>query len=213
MSGIQKKLHLAAAGACAAALIGGCAMFSSAGERYVTPPVGTTYARDIRNTGSFGKSYREESRFLGERSWDGRSYLAHERSTGMTSMIDAEGGWAGEFKGGAPVFTFSPSMGPGYPLKVGATASKDVQMTLHAQKRVVPFRCTWRVEALEDVTVPAGTFRAFRIAYEDTLGTSGTWWIDPSDAIFVKWSSRRSDKHPQGAGTSDAQLVALRLNQ
>ena len=197
----------------AASLIAGCALLEPAGERYLPPPVGTTYERDIRATGSFGKSYRESSKYVGTRQVMGRSMHAHERSTGQTSMLDDDGGWVGQFKGDAPIFTFDPPFGVGHPFKVGKTGTRDVRMTLHAQNRVVPFKATWKVEAYEDVTVPAGTFKAFRIAYEDSLGTQGTWWNIPENGIFAKWSQRRSDKHPAGPGTQEAELVSVSSNR
>jgi len=194
-------------------LIAGCAPMEPAAEKYAPPPVGTTYERDIRATGSFGKSYREASKYVGMRQVMGREVHVHERSTGQTSMLDDGGGWIGQFKGDAPIFTFDPPHGVEFPITVGKTLTRDVRMTMHAQNRVVPFKASWKVEAHEDVTVPAGTFKTFRIAYEDSLGTQGTWWNIPENGIFAKWSVRRSDKHPAGPGTQDAELVSVNTNR
>jgi len=197
----------------AATLLVGCALLEPQAERYSPPPVGTTYERDIRATGSYGKSYREASKYLGERVVMGRTLFAHERSTGQISMLDGAGGWVGQFKGDSPIFTFEPPLAVGYPMKVGKTTTKDVKMTVHAQKRVVPFKSTWKIEAYEDVTVPAGTFKAFRVTYQDNLGTTGTSWIDPDTGIYVKWNNRRTEKHPMGAGTQDAELVSVAMKR
>ena len=205
------KLRAATFGLTAA--LAGCALLEPQADRYTPPPAGTTYERDIRATGSYGKSYREVSKYLGERNVMGRLMHAHERSNGQTSMLDADGGWLGQFKGDSPIFTFEPSLTVGHPMKVGKTTTKDVRMTLHAQKRVVPFTSTWKVEAYEDVTVPAGTFKAFRVSYRDTLGATGTSWINPDNGIFLKWSNRRSEKHPMGPGTQDAELVSIGVKQ
>ncbi|MDH4095537.1 MAG: hypothetical protein OEV81_12240 [Betaproteobacteria bacterium] len=197
----------------AATMLASCALLEPQAERYSPPPVGTTYERDIRQTGSYGKSFREVSKYLGERSVMGRTLFAHERSTGQTSMLDSGGGWVGQFKGESPIFTFEPSMTVGYPMKVGKTTTKEVRLTMHAQKRVLPFQSTWKVEAYEDVTVPAGTFKAFRVSYQDSLGATGMNWINPDTGIFVKWSNRRSEKHPMGAGTQDAELLSVNTNR
>jgi hypothetical protein len=205
------RLQAVVAGLAVAMLGAGCALLAPTAERYAAPPVGTTYARDLRNTGSYGKSMREETRYAGARTWQGRTLLAHERSTGQTSMIDDGGGWVGQFKGDSPIFTFEPSLTVGFPLSVGKTTTKDIRMTVHAQNRVVPFKATWKVEAYEDVTVQAGTFKTFRILYEDELGVRSMSWVDPDTGILIRWKNERSAKHPLGAGTQDAELVSLKL--
>ena len=205
------RIGLKSALAGAALLTSACALFQPQAERFSSPPVGTTYERDIRQTGSYGKTYRETSKYVGMREVMGRPMHVHERSTGQSSMVDTAGGWFGQFKGDAPIFTFDPPHGVIYPVKVGKTVSRDVRLTLHAQNRVIPFKATWKVEAYEDVTVPAGTFKAFRVAYEDTNGTQGTWWRDPESGIFVKWSARRTGKHPAGPGTQEGELLKVNL--
>lgn len=206
------RLRYATAGLAATMLVG-CALLEPQAERYSPPPVGTTYERDIRATGSYGKSYRESSKYVGTRQVMGRPMHVHERSTGQTSLLDDGGGWVGQFKGDAPIFTFDPPQHVGFPITVGKTVTRDVRMTLHGQNRVVPFKASWKVEAYEDVTVPAGTFKTFRVAYEDSLGTQGTWWNIPENGIFAKWSVRRSDKHPAGPGTQEAELVKVDLGK
>jgi len=208
---MKTSSRLGATIASAVLLTSACAMFEPQADRYTPPPVGTTYERDIRATGSYGKSYRESSRYVGTRQVMGREMHVHERSTGQNSMLALDGAWVGQFKGDAPIFTFDPPMGADRPLKVGKTVTREVRMTLHAQNRVVPFKASWKVEAYEDVTVTAGTFKAFRVAYEDSLGTQGTWWNIPENGIFAKWSVRRSAKHPAGPGTQEAELVKVDL--
>lgn len=207
------RIHIGLKSALAGAVLltSACALIEPQVERYTPPPVGTTYERDIRATGSYGKSYRETSKYVGMRQVMGRPMHVHERSTGQNSMLVPEGSWVGQFKDDAPIFTFDPPLGMGFPMKVGKTVSRDVRLTLHAQKRVIPFKATWKVEAYEDVTVPAGTFKTFRVAYEDTNGTQGTWWSDPDNGIFVKWSARRTGKHPAGPGTQDGELLKVNL--
>jgi hypothetical protein len=201
------------AGAVATVLTSACALLEPQVERYTPPPVGTTYEREIRQTGSYGKTYRESSKYVGMRQVMGRDLHVHERSTGQSSMVVTEGTWLGEFKGDKPMFTFDPPHGVGFPMKVGKTVSRDVRLILHGQNRVVPFKANWKVEAYEDVTVPAGTFKAFRVSYEDSNGTQGTWWNNAENGIFVKWSARRTEKHPAGPGTQEAELVAVDIKR
>jgi len=208
---MKTSIGLGSTLAAAVLLTSACALFEPQAERYTPPPVGTTYERDIRATGSFGKSYRESSKYVGMRQVMGRAMHVHERSTGQSSMLAAEGGWVGQFKGDAPIFTFDPPQGVGFPFTVGKTVTRDVRLTLHGKNRVVPFKASWKVEAYEDVTVPAGTFKTFRIAYEDSLGTKGTWWNIPENGIFAKWRVRRTAKHPAGPGTQEAELLKIKL--
>ena len=111
----------------------------------------------------------------------------------------------------APIFTFDPPMGVGYPIKVGKTASRKVNITFHGSRQTSPFDASWEVQAYEEVAVPAGTYKTFTISYRDTNGTEGTWWIDPDTGILVKWSARRALGHPQGPGTQEAELVKVNL--
>ena len=40
-------------------------------------------------------------------------------------------------------------------------------------------KAQWKVEAYEDVTVPAGTFKAWRIVFTDNFGFKQTTWSLP----------------------------------
>ena len=55
--------------------------------------------------------------------------------------------------------------------------------------------------------MPAGTFKAYKVVYSDTLGTEGVTWWSPGIDAFVKLSNRRSTKNPAGPGTSDTELI------
>jgi hypothetical protein len=52
---------------------------------------------------------------------------------------------------------------------------------------VIPVQSAWKVHALEDVKVPAGSFKALRIAVNDTMaGTlcnEDTFWVDPGQEL------------------------------
>ncbi|MBM4443324.1 MAG: caspase family protein [Candidatus Rokubacteria bacterium] len=74
------------------------------------------------------------------------------------------------FSGGMPVFQFTPTPRITWPLEVGKRGSQRGTFlsgsgdTYHAEFR-------WEVEAWEEVTVPAGKFKAFRLAF-DILGST-----------------------------------------
>jgi hypothetical protein len=71
----------------------------------------------------------------------------------------------------------------------------------------------WAVTAYEDVTVPAGTFKTFRL--ESTPGEgSGVrkiLWYAPEINLFVKRQSERGPRHFLGPGQDSFELVELQL--
>jgi len=58
------------------------------------------------------------------------------------------------------------------------------------------------------VTVPAGTFKAFKISSSDTLGQEQTGWFIPDLGVWGKRSDRRTAKYPAGPGTREIELLS-----
>jgi hypothetical protein len=83
-------------------------------------------------------------------------------------------------------------------------------MTIQAAKRTVTYYLSQKVEAYEDVTVPAGKFKAFKISSTSSLGDEGFTWFSADLGIFVKQSLRRTGQHAQGPGTREIQLLAYK---
>jgi hypothetical protein len=79
-------------------------------------------------------------------------------------------------------------------------------MTVIAKNQVFPFDATYKIEAYEDVTVPAGTFKAFKISFS-SMGSQDLYWFVPEFGIFAKQSLRRTDKSGYGPGTREVELV------
>ena len=61
--------------------------------------------------------------------------------------------------------------------------------------------------------MPAGTFKAFKIAYSDTTGTEDTSWFSFELGIWVKQSIKRAANSPIGAGTQEAELVSQTIRK
>jgi hypothetical protein len=71
-------------------------------------------------------------------------------------------------------------------------------------------KTTWKVEAYEGITVPAGTFKAWRIVMTDNFGFRQTNWSMPDTVgMFAKRLSERPPGHPQGAGTQMLEMSKL----
>jgi hypothetical protein len=68
------------------------------------------------------------------------------------------------------------------------------------------YSCT--VESLEPVTVPAGTFNAFKIVCENEYSRDVSWFSGAA-GVNVKQDLRRKPANPSGEGTQQAELVAL----
>lgn len=193
----------------AAMLMGGCAMMEPKAERYVPPPVGTTWERMQTDTGSYGSSSAKSVGRRGEREYQGAKVITFELANG-TVFAKQDGSWLGIFKNDRPMFTFDPPQNWQYPLEVGKTWSREQRVTIHAAKRTIAYKLTQKVEAIEDVTVPAGTFKTFKVSTTTSLGDENLVWFSPELGIFVKVRNVRTAKHPRGAGTRSIDLLSYK---
>lgn len=94
-----------------------------------------------------------------------------------------------------------------YPLQVGKTRVSRHRADNRLTGRTSEFEATWKVEAFEDVTVPAGTFKAFRIRYSDA-NNEELYWSSPEAGTNVKTTQKRGAQHAQGAGPRETQPVS-----
>jgi hypothetical protein len=65
------------------------------------------------------------------------------------------------------------------------------------------------VEAFEEVTVPAGTFKAFRVRASNNMGEQSVNWLSPELGLFVKGRTERTAEHPAGAGVREMELKTV----
>ena len=174
---------------------------------------GSTYVSNVRNTGSYGtQTMQSTGRVVGARTWQGRNVFAYETSALGSIMTEPESGrWIAIVKGDAPVTSWEPPVGWDFPLEVGKTGTKKYRMTNHVTKRTFDYESTWRVDAYEDVTVPAGTFKCYKVVTNSTLGDANVTWWSPDLGIFVKANNRRTEKHPAGPGTNDSELASQKI--
>lgn len=211
--GLGLMLKLAAAGSVASLLAGGCAMMTPRAETYVAPPLGSTWVSMRRDSGSYGSSAVQVAGKRGERMWQGRQAVTFEGPDATIVALPEGGRWVGMFKGDTPLITWDPPVGWEWPLEVGKTWTRSHTVTMHAAKRTMPFQSTQKVEAYEEVTVPAGTFKTFKVSTVDTLGNENVAWFSPALGIFVKQSLRRTAKHAAGPGSRDTELVSQTISR
>jgi hypothetical protein len=206
------KVHLATASLAAALVAGGCSMMEPKAEKYVAPPVGSTWVQSQRNTGSYGSGTAQVPFKRGERMWEGKLMQANE-SPQQVILAASDGGWAVILSpDGKPLISYDPPLGYDYPLVVGKTWTKSYRLTVIQKNQVIPFDATFKVEAYEDVTVPAGTFKAFRISFS-SIGSQDLYWFVPELGIFAKQILRRTDKSGYGPGTREVELVSQSIKK
>jgi hypothetical protein len=208
-------LHVVGLGLAAAVLTGGCATMEPKAERYVAPPLGSTWTTAQRNAGSFGAGDAQVQVTRGERAWQGKQVVTLASSQGTTLADPDTGKWIAILgPDGKPVLSFDPPTGFNFPLSVGKTWSSSHKMTMHAANRTIPYDATCKVESYGDVTVPAGTFKAFKIGCSSTLHGEETFWFSPEMGIFVRSNLKRATNSPfGGAGTRETELVSVTIRK
>jgi len=208
-----------AAAALFTALLSGCASTPPAVEGYVAPPVGSTFTYAQHNTGSyvpqFGASEAQFTTTQGERVWEGRKVIAASSTQGVT--IVSEPAPSGAMiaiilPGDKPFIRYDPPVSVEYPVQVGKEWKKTYQLTL-VTGQIRTADTSWKVESYEDVTVPAGTYKTFKVIDTWSTGVQQTVWFSPDLGIWVKWEETRSPGYRAGPGTQKNELVSLNIKK
>ena len=187
--------------ALAAAAAIACAACSSPprAERYVPPPMGATWSYQVTSSGSFGSGVSALTLRMARGEWQGQPVLRYESAGGAILQTDRVGVVAQLDRSGQPLLRYDPPLSFEWPLEVGRTWTQQHMVRVGPAGAPVPMTSRWRVEALEDVTVPAGTFRAWKIVMEDSFGFRQTTWSVPETmGAFARRISERPASHPMG---------------
>lgn len=184
----------------------GCATVPNT-DRYVAPPQGSTWTNAVQTSGSFGSGNRQAKTTMGMQTWQGRSLLAFQ-SDPFTVIAEQDGCWVAQLRGTTPLFSWDPPICANRPFIVGETSTKKFHVMVHETKQSIDIEGRWKVEAYEEINVPAGRFAAFKITYSDNVGNERTDWSSPELGVFVKSSVRRNTQHRLGAGTIESELVS-----
>jgi hypothetical protein len=162
-----------------------------------------------RDSGSLGNGVsRVSGKALGPQTWQGRPVMATE-GPGGTMLSDANtGNWVALVKGTTPLATYEPPLGHDWPVTVGKTWTRNTRVTM--PRRTMNLEATSHVEAHEEITVLAGTFKVFRIRYADQYHENLYWW-HPDLGLVVKSKIQRYSSHPDGAGTREAEMASLTI--
>ncbi len=192
--------------------LAGCASPPTPGMM-VSMPAGTVTTFQRVSTGSYGTVNAPVTWVHGEREWQGRTVVEAASPQAGTNLLDpATHRTIATFSAkGDLVMSFEPAVGYQWPLAVGKTWTDRHTVTLHPSGRQVPLQISYRVEAREDVTVPAGTFTTWKVVGTDSLGEVQQYWTAPELGLpTIKRISDRPATHPQGAGHLEGVLTAVR---
>ncbi len=197
------------------------ALLSSLGCASTTPPVaeqmesvvpGTVTTFHRKSSGSLGVFDGQVVWDHNLTTWEGKPVLAAKARSGGGNLFDraTHGMLAVTGPDGSPVTTFDPPVDYQWPVAVGKTWTSSHTVTQLPSGRQSRLEIQWKVEAYEDVTVPAGTFKAYRITWSNQLGEVETRWFSPSAGLStIKRQVQRPASHPQGAGVLEGQLLSV----
>lgn len=187
-AGVVMALALLAAGAAA-----------QRADRTLPLPPGSSWVNVQQDSGSFGSGSREVPSRMVEMEVEGRKARAIQNPQGLL-VLEPNGDWkALADKDGKIGLAWDPPLGFQWPLEVGKSWKTQHQVK-SANGQAVGMELMQRVEAYEDVTVPAGTFKAFRVTASDSLGNESVSWFSPDLRMFVKRDMVRTERNQQGPG-------------
>ena len=198
-------------GVAGALLASGCSTTPPVAEGFAVPPVGTVTTLHRKSSGSLGNFDGKVVWNLSNSTWQGKPVVISTSPEAGGTVLEPKtyAVIATLDRAGKPVISFDPPVNYQWPLEVGKTWTSKHVRTVQASGQSMPMEISWKVESWGDVTVPAGTFKAYKVVTTNNLGEAETRWTSPKDGVsIVKRSVVRPATHPQGAGVLDAELLS-----
>lgn len=198
----------------AAALLPGCASAPPVADRFESVPLGTVLVYHRKSSGSYG-NFDDEVRWDHKSgTWQGQAAMLAVSPQAGAQLYDSKTHGLAALLGrdGKPAVSYDPPIAYRWPMKVGDAWSSQHQVTVHASGRAMPLTLSYKVEAYEKVTVPAGSFNSYLVVITDSNGEIQRVWIAPADSLsVVKRVLDRPATHPQGAGHLEGELLSRQL--
>lgn len=197
----------------ASGLLAGCSTTPPVAQGMGSNPDGTVTTFHRKSAGSLGVFDGPVVWNQKTMQWNGKTVVAVSAPQAGTTLHDPQNhAVLAVLDGdGKPVQTFEPPVVLPWPLEVGKTATTQHKVTVHASNRTVDLTVQWKVESWGDVTVPAGTFKAYKVVSTNQLGETEIRWVSPADRLpLVKRHVERAASHPQGPGVLDAELLSVK---
>jgi hypothetical protein len=216
MDSVLSRRHLPALPVIATlvAALGGCASPPPTAQRMDMPPMGTVTTYHRISSGSFGTYDGQVVWTHAPATWEGKPVIAFGAPQAGVALHDpvSFAQVASLTPNGKPYVSYDPPIDYAWPLTVGKAWRSVNTVTVHATGQKTPVTTDFKVSAFEKVTVPAGTFNAYRIEWVSSQGERETRWVAPADGIAtVKRHVERVASHPQGPGVLDAELLSRTL--
>jgi hypothetical protein len=173
-------------------------------------PAGTVTTFHRKSSGSLGTFDGPVVWTFTDGTWEGRpAVIQMARLGGAAYDPKTHANMANLDAEGKAAMVFDPPVGYQWPLQVGKTWTSKHTVTTPATGRTMPLEVNWKVEAWEDVTVPAGTYKAYKVVASNNYGEVETRWVAPAAGILVaKRLVSRPATHPQGPGELEAVLLS-----
>lgn len=196
-----------------AALLGaaGCASTPPTAAGFAEVPMGSVFTYHRKSSGSLGAYDGQVVWTYAPATWAGKPVIAYGSAQGGISLhYPADMARAADLNpAGKPVYSYDPPIGYQWPLSVGKQWTSTHMVTLHNSGSMVQMTINWKVESWGEVTVPAGTFRAYKLVWTNNLGEVETRWANPQEGLMtIKRHIERPGTHPQGPGLLDAELLS-----
>jgi hypothetical protein len=181
-------------------------------ERPEWPPTGSTWTVNLKLSGSLGSGVRDAtSESLGEVDWDGRRVMGNYMRGGAHAYFDAERRIVASVRDGKPIQTYHPYEALyDWPLFAGKSWSSEFQLKIYDRNQTLDLKYAFTVEAFEEVTTPAGTFKTFRIRRTSPDDRYVTWY-EPRLGLEVKRDWERYATHPLGIGTHQMEMLSYTI--
>ena len=205
-----RTLLLAMAAAAPLSMLG-CASTPPTAAGMAATPIGTVSTFHRTSSGSLGTFDGQVVWTQSPATWQGKPVVASVAPQAGASLHDpvTHALVASLNRAGQPLMSYDPPLDYQWPLQVGKTWSAENTVTLYPAGNTVKIRVDYQVESWGDVTVPAGTFKAFKLRFTNNLGETEVRWVSPADGIpTVKRHVERPATHPQGTGVLDAELLS-----
>lgn len=192
-------------------LASGCASAPPAADKMQIGPMGTVLTYHRKSSGSLGTFDGQVVWTLAPATWQGKPAISMGAPQAGVGLYEPQGfGMVANLNpAGQPLMSFEPPIDYPWPLQVGKTWTGHHMVTLYPSGNQVPLKVEGKVESFGEVTVPAGTFKAFKLVWSMNQNEFETRWVAPHDGLAtVKRHVERPASHPQGAGVLDAELLS-----
>jgi hypothetical protein len=182
-------------------------------ERAAWLPKGSTWIWAGKNSGSFGSgTVTSTFTMLGEQTWQGRPVMA-QTDGNLVYYYDRDRRIVGSAKGDTPVSTYQPYEALyDWPLAVGKSWTSELKYMDHAAGQTYDLTFRFTVDAFEELTTPAGTFKVFRIRRESPVDHL-VHWYNPELGLEMKRQWARFSGHRAGPGTNDREVVSYEVKR